>query len=801
MTTLGLSSLRLPVFRPLGWLFTLLFAFTSQILASVINVNTAAQLTSAVNNGAAGDTINIAAGTYQLSATLTPKANMTINGAGMGSTILVPASTWNPGTTGLPDNATDHNSAVKTAYLFNLEANKGIKIRNLTADGAGRLHGAVYGNDCDNLELSRLHIRNFIWSGVRTWRMDNAVVERCEFEDAGGVHGGVTGGGLYLTWVKTSRFSHNWFHRSPGSTRNFYGIKAREARGSRFNHNTILVNFSMEFPHEHDYDNEIDHNYIWGVISLPKNGGGGYVPPSGITFHIHHNYFSSSYAIEGPRNGMEISHNLFDLTNSPAYGDGGNIISSWGDTAQGATKFHNNLIKDPGRGIFWSQNVYNNFSFYNNHVIANRTATPRTEGFFGFNTATTFSTIVIKDNIIECINQPRPLMRNTQSHAAVIQNNTLINVSDSGSYANANTGATRGPTAPLYFKCGADEEFLVNQWTITELNGLPAPWASADIGAVGAPGGASVSGSTFTVWGSGSDIWNSADEFHYVYRPVTGDVTVTARVTSLQNTDPWAKAGVMIRETLNANSRHASTLVTPSNGVSFQRRTITGSGSSHTTTGGIAAPHWVRITRSGDTFTSHRSADGVTWVQIGTPVTIAMSANVFVGLPMTSHVKSSLGTAVFDNVTVAQSGSAPAAGDGLVGQYYDNMDFTNLMLTRTDATVDFNWGSGAPHSSMGVDTFSVRWTGKVQPQYSGTYTFFTSTDDGVRLWVNNVLLIDRWVNQGTTEWSGTINLTAGQKYDIRMDYFENGGSAVARLSWSHASQPKQIIPQARLFTQ
>jgi hypothetical protein len=209
----------------------------------------------------------------------------------------------------------------------------------------------------------------------------------------------------------------------------------------------------------------------------------------------------------------------------------------------------------------------------------------------------------------------------------------------------------------------------------------------------------------------------------------------------------------------------------------------------------------VRITRTGNQFTSHRSPDGNTWTQIGSAVSIPMSASAFVGLPMTSHVKGTLGTAVFDNITVTQSGSGSAPGTGLNGQYYDNIDFTNLAVTRTDATVDFNWGSGSPHTSMGVDTFSVRWTGKVQPQYSGTYTFFTSTDDGVRLWVNNVLLIDKWVNQGTTEWSGTINLTAGQKYDIRMDYYENGGGAVARLLWSHTSQPKQIIPQNRLFPQ
>jgi alpha-tubulin suppressor-like RCC1 family protein len=138
---------------------------------------------------------------------------------------------------------------------------------------------------------------------------------------------------------------------------------------------------------------------------------------------------------------------------------------------------------------------------------------------------------------------------------------------------------------------------------------------------------------------------------------------------------------------------------------------------------------------------------------------------------------------------------------GLTGNYYDNMDFTNLKVTRTDPTVNFNWSWGAPDPSMGADQFTVRWTGKVQTKYSETYTFYTVTDDGVRLWVNNVLLIDDWNNHGSTENSGTITLNAGTRYDIKMEYFENGGGAISKLYWSSPSQPKEIIPPNRLFPQ
>jgi hypothetical protein len=100
---------------------------------------------------------------------------------------------------------------------------------------------------------------------------------------------------------------------------------------------------------------------------------------------------------------------------------------------------------------------------------------------------------------------------------------------------------------------------------------------------------------------------------------------------------------------------------------------------------------------------------------------------------------------------------------------------------------------------MGADSFSVRWIGQVEPLYSETYTFYTNTDDGVRLWVDGQLIVDHWVDQSPTEWSGTIALSAGIQYDIEMEYYENGGGAVAELRWSSASQAKEIIPQGQLY--
>lgn len=143
--------------------------------------------------------------------------------------------------------------------------------------------------------------------------------------------------------------------------------------------------------------------------------------------------------------------------------------------------------------------------------------------------------------------------------------------------------------------------------------------------------------------------------------------------------------------------------------------------------------------------------------------------------------------------------AADAAGTGLKGEYYDNMDLSGLKLTRTDANVDFEWGTGSPAASIGSDTFSVRWTGTIKPNYSETYTFYLNADDGVRLWVDGQLLLNRWVNQAGQFSSGSIPLIAGQNYEIQIEYFENLSGAAVGLLWQSSSQAKEFVPQSQLY--
>ncbi len=154
----------------------------------------------------------------------------------------------------------------------------------------------------------------------------------------------------------------------------------------------------------------------------------------------------------------------------------------------------------------------------------------------------------------------------------------------------------------------------------------------------------------------------------------------------------------------------------------------------------------------------------------------------------------------FPELTSTSAATAsPLETTGLSAQYFNDKNFTTPILTRTDANVNFNWGQGSPDGAIAANNFSARWTGQFLPTHAEAYTFYTRSDDGVRLWVNGQLLIDHWAPHAVAEDSGVINLVAGQKVDIQLDYYEQGGDAVAQLLWSSPSQVKEVVPQSQLF--
>jgi hypothetical protein len=194
------------------------------------------------------------------------------------------------------------------------------------------------------------------------------------------------------------------------------------------------------------------------------------------------------------------------------------------------------------------------------------------------------------------------------------------------------------------------------------------------------------------------------------------------------------------------------------------------------------------------------------------PITVLPMANtnrmtpVIAALQVAPGPGYTIGSA--SNASILIYPSATATGTGLTGYYFTNSSTTysnsanfnpaNLKMTRVDPTVDFVWGTTTtPIPNNGY--YCVRWLGQVQPQYSETYYFDANTDDGVRVWVNNQLIIDTWIARSPSDSIGTISLQAGVRYNIQMDYFQATGGAVAHLSWYSPSQSKQIIPSNRLY--
>jgi hypothetical protein len=210
----------------------------------------------------------------------------------------------------------------------------------------------------------------------------------------------------------------------------------------------------------------------------------------------------------------------------------------------------------------------------------------------------------------------------------------------------------------------------------------------------------------------------------------------------------------------------------------------------------------VRVTLSDTTsgasiyYTLDNSAPGTNSLLYTGPFFVTNSGAVRAQAFKAGLVASAVASATFLN------SSAIGTGAGLTGRYYANQLGTFVdppTLVRIDPTINFNWNSTSPDPSIGLTDYTIRWTGSVQPQFNEVYTFYTTTDDGVRLWVNGQLIIDEWIDQAPTEWYGSLPLAAGQKYDLQMDYYQNQGGAVAYLSWSSPSTAKAIIPQAQLY--
>lgn len=145
--------------------------------------------------------------------------------------------------------------------------------------------------------------------------------------------------------------------------------------------------------------------------------------------------------------------------------------------------------------------------------------------------------------------------------------------------------------------------------------------------------------------------------------------------------------------------------------------------------------------------------------------------------------------------------SAFSQGTGLTGQYYDNANFTTLKTTRTDASINFDFSSGMPSGTTitNADTFSIAWSGQVEPEFTELYTFYVTADDGARLWINDQMIASRTFFTMPSEMRGQVNLEAGKRVNIRLEYIEQTGGASVKLEWSCASRARGVIPTSRQY--
>jgi len=266
---------------------------------------------------------------------------------------------------------------------------------------------------------------------------------------------------------------------------------------------------------------------------------------------------------------------------------------------------------------------------------------------------------------------------------------------------------------------------------------------------------------TYTMTGSGADIWDIGpgageyhDEFHFAYKMLTGGGSITARVDSVEKTNGWAKAGVMIRETLDGDSKHAFACITPDNGVASQGRIDTAGASFNTNQSGVTTPYWVKLERSmSGLFTVSHSANGSSWQPVtgATPQNIQMSANVYIGLAVTSHDASLTCQAIFSNVTTT----------GSISGQWAHQDIGILSNTAEPLYVAVSNSAGAPAVVVHDDANATQidtWTEWVIPLQ-------TFADQGIVL--SNV---DRIAIGLGTQGNMTIPGGSGKMYidDIRL---------------------------------
>ncbi|HEY8902644.1 MAG TPA: LamG domain-containing protein, partial [Chthoniobacterales bacterium] len=266
---------------------------------------------------------------------------------------------------------------------------------------------------------------------------------------------------------------------------------------------------------------------------------------------------------------------------------------------------------------------------------------------------------------------------------------------------------------------------------------LRSPWTSQDIGSLGFAGSSGSPANDFYLTASGSDVQGTSDNFHYIWRTWTGDVTLTARVKSLTPTNAWTKAGIMFRGSLAANAANAFLAVTPGNGTTSQSRSSNGGSTGFSNLVGFTAPYWLRIQRAGNVFSVYQSPDGVNWSSAGSTVTLGnIPSTYYIGLALTAHDNTMLAAAQFDHVTLidstlgAPAGLTATATAGTAASTTGTVSLSwQAVSGATGYTVKRATASGGPYATIAEGIVSPSYTDTVVADGTTYYYVVASTNE------------------------------------------------------------------------
>lgn len=442
-------------------------------------VTTTAELVSAVANAIPGETINIAEGTYKLTAPLVLLPFMSLVGSGDG-TIITNDSAWAPGFSDVEQGGTESYAAylIREAKFNSLY--KGTTTLTDIKFTGEDLHGAFYAVSSRNLSIARCKFQDFGWSALRLRFAEESRIIDCQFIDAARERR-IAGGSIYGHVWKGAHVKDCYFERTSAQSQEFYGIKSDDADDLLIEYcESKMKSFFIEVPHGFsNVRNEVRHCVFDGAISVPKGAGGGEVyaetgtydtTDGSMTFdgelswYIHHCYSRTSYMVEGARNSLWIDQVVVNDENNIT----GNVWSDFADALADGPVWITNSRITAVRGVFWANKGCENVHIWNN--VIRSVADSTTDGFIGLatNANADYTTCSFKNNEVISSVVSKPLMRNSQSTSeVVVENNTMTGVSDAASYTNSQTSDPIGPVPSLQFAVGVNGQYLVDDWALT----------------------------------------------------------------------------------------------------------------------------------------------------------------------------------------------------------------------------------------------------------------------------------------------------------------------------------------------